>query len=780
MLEKIIKNRDQFELSGHVILIIDDDPNSLSIMSKYLEEYKISTLVAEDGISGIKRADFAQPDLILLDIMMPGMDGYETCRKLSNMGRTKEIPVIFMTALAEMEHKIKGFEAGAVDYVTKPFQREEIIARVCIHLQIRDLTDKLKKTNKALLNAGREIRSLVDNIPACIARFDRDSRLLFVNSIVEKIFGLSAEKLIDNTIIETDLPDNTYQIQKLDKMLKKVIMEGEPDRVEMQLETAKGNCFFDILYVPEKNEVGNVESVLVIAHDITKRKNDEQELTKYRLHLEELVGRRTKDLSESNEQLIIAKEQAETANIAKSRFLTSMSHELRTPLNAILGYAQILKRDPNLNEKQNVGIDIIKSSGEHLLTLISDILDLSRIDTKKIEIHPTEVNIADFFNTIDDIIRIKAELKKLSFIINKAADLPNDIIADEMRLRQIILNLLENAVKYTESGQVVFNVNVLSFQKGSLINNQPELCTLRFEVKDCGIGIPADQLEKIFVPFEQISVRPIYEGTGIGLSISRLLVNLMGGEIYVRSKLAQGSTFWFDLTFPVIETKISKRPIQRNLTGYKGSRKKVLVVGDRSANCSIIVEWLVRLDFKVATALNGDEAISIAKDMHPHLILMDLLMPGLNGYQTTRAIKEISELSSVVIIAMSVTTVDSEQYRGYGFNDCISKPADIEKIAEMMEKYLHLEWTFKTKTELKHEIAEELLPPPPKELDILYELVLRGDMLGLSERAKHIEKLNNNFIPFARKLRTLAQGFQEHAIKNLVDEYRDRKRGIKE
>ena len=209
-------------------------------------------------------------------------------------------------------------------------------------------------------------------------------------------------------------------------------------------------------------------------------------------------------------------------------------------------------------------------------------MDLSRIEALKVELHPTGINLSSFLTTIEDIIQIKAESKNISFGLETGPNLPTGIIADETRLRQILLNLLGNAVKFTNTGQVVFRVLALSHQEEIADKGQLEQYTIRFEVKDTGVGIPSDQLEKIFTPFEQVLEIPNHEGTGLGLSISRQLVHLMGGEIQVKSEVGHGSTFWFDLTFPVVEIAISQKPMERIVTGYKGPRKKVLIVDDQA------------------------------------------------------------------------------------------------------------------------------------------------------------------------------------------------------
>lgn len=281
-----------------------------------------------------------------------------------------------------------------------------------------------------------------------------------------------------------------------------------------------------------------------LEHDIERRMQVEKELQRHREHLEELVKERTAELR-------VAKERAEVANAAKSTFLANMSHELRTPLNAVLGYTQILKRDKNLDERQTANLDTIQQSAEHLLTLITDLLDLSKIEAGKLELYEGIVVLPTFLQLIADIIRIKAEQKGLHFAYEPGPDLPPAVLADEKRLRQVLLNLLGNAVKFTDHGQVGMQVRSVPVDASQV--------KLTFEVHDTGVGIPQEQLETIFQPFEQVGdVQRRFGGTGLGLSISRQLVRIMNSDIHVASQPGKGSVFSFEIQVPVVQTEMAK------------------------------------------------------------------------------------------------------------------------------------------------------------------------------------------------------------------------------
>src|SRR5919199_3130810 len=339
-------------------------------------------------------------------------------------------------------------------------------------------------------------------------------------------------------------------------------------------------------------------------------------------NLETKVEQRTLELQENNillQQEICdrkrAEEAAQAANRAKSEFLANMSHELRTPLNGILGYTQIFKKDKTLTEQQKNGIGIIHQCGEHLLTLINDILDLSKIEARKMELFPKDFYFSEFLECIAEICRIRAEQKGLVLIYETITPLPKVIRADEKRLRQVLINLLGNAVKFTDKGRVTFRVG---YQEGKV----------RFQVEDTGIGIAPNQLEEIFLPFQQVGeYSRETEGTGLGLAISRQLVQMMGASLNVLSTLGKGSVFWLDLDLPEVDQgadvgKVDERPI----IGFKGSKRKVLVVDDKWTNRSVLVNLLEPLGFEVVEATDGLDGLAKAPEFQPDLILMDLVM----------------------------------------------------------------------------------------------------------------------------------------------------------
>ena len=504
------------------------------------------------------------------------------------------------------------------------------------------------------------------------------------------------------------------------------------------------------------------------------------------LELETRVEQRTVELKD-------AKESADMANRAKSEFLANMSHELRTPLNGILGYAQILDRSQSWGEKERKGVDIIYQCGSHLLTLINDVLDISKIEARRLELDPQTVHLPALLQGIAEIVGIRAEQKGIDFVYVPDPNLPEGIKVDEKRLRQILINLLGNAVKFTDRGKVTFKVSPLEQEKlGMKHEEDAQFAYLRFQIEDTGIGMNPEALAKIFQPFEQVSnQKRNSEGTGLGLAISQTLVQLMGSHIQVTSQFGEGSTFFFDVKLPIATEWISLSPTGKGerLMGYQGERQSIMIVDDKWENRSVIVNLLEPLGFTMIEAENGQDGLTKAMEIKPNLIITDIVMPVMDGYQFLQQIRqsEVLKMLPVIVSSASVSNMDKQQSLNTGGNDFLTKPVQVEELFHMLHQYLQLTWIYQS-TAANNGLGQlstpepesSLLPSPPlvlppaEDLAQLLELAQHGRLKKLTEVAKALEQQNPQYAPLVQHLLVLSKEFQvaklEAFIQQLLDE----------
>jgi two-component system, sensor histidine kinase and response regulator len=545
------------------ILVVDDTPENLKLLSKILTDAGYKVRPVTNGKRALDAIDINPPDLILLDILMPDMDGYEVCRILKTSDTNREIPVIFLTALNDATSQVKGFELGALDYITKPFDEQTVLARI-----------------------------------------------------------------------------------------------------ENQL-------------------------------TIKRQKSELQEEIIYRQQLET--------------QLRYAKEMAEQANRAKSVFIANMSHELRTPMNAIIGFAELMKTDPALNSDYQEYMEIIYESGQYLLSLINGILDLAKIEAQQIDLNRETFSLNDMINHLKAIFEFKANKQNIRFVIKRDSQLPEVIESDEKKLRQILINLLGNAFKFTEQGQVTLRLKVVDSAENILAIHSRDRAELRatvaqqevimlFEVIDTGPGIAPENFSKIFQPFVQTEVgKKVPGGTGLGLSISQKFAELLGGELTVNSVVGQGSSFQCYLPVMVPKTDKFFSLVQPVKLKPHQEIYRILVVDDEPTNRFLLVEFLKGLEVEVRSVENGMQAIAEAMTWLPHLIWMDIRMPIINGYEATKKIREFQTDAAPKIIAMTANPLELEENSIFQseFDDFVGKPFTQKTIFAKMADHLGINYVGK-------------------------------------------------------------------------------------
>jgi len=595
----------------------------------------------------------------------------------------------------------------------------------------QDITER-KSAEEALRASEQYRRTLIEEALIGLVLIDNTGTFIEVNSTFAKMIGYMPEEIIGQTPAEY-IEEDRKQIQLLKSSKRFGPYEKEyirrngqriPVRVSGLLIEHKGQPF----------AWTNVENITIQKH--------------------------------TEEVLRNAKEAADAANHAKSTFLANMSHELRTPLNGILGYTQLFKLDKTLTPDQQQGINIIHRSGEHLLNLINDILDLSKVEAGRIELQETDFNFKSFIDGIIYLFKMRAQQRNIIFDYEPLSHLPHTVHADETRLRQILVNLLGNAVKFAQQ-RVTLKIGY-------------HLRKICFQIEDDGVGIADSDLEKIFLPFQQVGNKNYkIQGTGLGLSITKKLVTMMYGNIQVESVLGKGSIFWVELELLEVSRFIedTNEFVQKSrIVGFEEPAYKILVIDDSDDNRYIIINYLRPLGFEMLEASNGLEGINIALNYQPELILMDLIMPEMNGFEAIRQIRGMPALKDVIIIAVSASAFDFHQQKCIeaGCDDFIAKPLRYEELLEKLQQYLRLTWIYEVGTDegsKENEVLIKFAGPSPEQADILLDLAMQGDILGITSYMTELSKQDETLVLFASEVCHLARNFKTAKITELARRY---------
>ena len=646
------------------ILIVDDKAENLFALEVILSNENYLCVKANSGMEALnilrRDPDFA---IVLMDVQMPVMDGFETVELIRQIERLKLIPIIFLTASMDTNINIfKGYQAGAVDYMIKPLSPEILKAKVAVFVDLFTKTNELKALNNDLIiqkSLSKYSLSLIEASLDPLFAINREGKITDLNNASAKITGVPREKLIG-----TDFSIYFTEPKKAREVYQKVFTYGLVADYQLTIidEKIKNVLFNGSVY---KDEQGNVLGVVVVARDVTLQKRIETELIESKVLAEKatLIAEEAKGKAESATLI------AENAVKAKQQFLSNMSHEIRTPMNAIIGFTKVVLKT-ELTAKQKEYLMAIKMSGDALIVLINDILDLAKVDAGKMIFEQTPFKLSFSISSMLHLFETKIQEKNLSLVTEYDQNIPEVLIGDQVRLHQIILNLVSNAVKFTNRGKITVSIH--------LLNEDKEKVTIEFAVTDTGIGIEESKIASIFENFQQATsdTSRLYGGTGLGLAIVKQLVYSQDGTIHVKSKVDQGSTFSFILSFKKTNA-LAESDIEIVESDAEIKNIKVLVVEDIALNQLLMKTILVDFELECDIAANGKIAIEKLQNKTYDIILMDLQMPEMNGFEATEYIRNTMH-STIPIIALTadVTTVDLAKCRSVGMDDYMAKPID--------------------------------------------------------------------------------------------------------
>jgi len=659
-----MKARSKHIINNEVLIVDDYKPN-LELLVKILQISGYQVRSSNNAESALLSIAESLPALILLDVKMPGMDGFELCQKLKSDKRTHDIPIIFISAYGDDLSKIRGFQVGGIDFINKPFNTGEVLARVGAHMELRKMqitqeyqNEQLKaeiarheRAEKALKQSEEKYRNIFNNALDILYRIKIEGTIEEISPSVNHILGYTKEELIGKSILKL-----YFDNQDREALLKAIIESKEIKDYELRLKTKSGELKFvalnSRLITDSKGKPSHIDGIM---RDMTD------------------VKRMTADL-------IYAKEKAEESDRLKTAFLHNISHEIRTPLNAIRGFSELLSDPAILKEESKEYSEIIIESSDRLLSLITEIINISSLETGQEKIVENEVNLNSIFDVIEEQFLSKGQKENIA--IRSEPGLPNreaGIITDETKLIQILSKLVGNALKFTKEGYVEFGYSV----KGD---------ELEFYVKDTGIGISESDRKVIFERFHQgeSSMNRQYGGSGLGLAISKAYSELLGGRMWMTSEPGVGSVFYFTIPYKKVSRKITEIDELSNSVQNNTKNSKILLVAeDEDLNFLLVQKLLSGLNYVIIRAKDGKEVVDLcSSDMAIDLVLMDIKMPYLNGYDATTKIKQGRPGLPVIALTAYSSDEDKQKAISCGCSDFITKPFRREELITKIELYL--------------------------------------------------------------------------------------------